>query len=251
MGLLKTRSISIFIVSPQLHSAMDLILYELRMVDGCVSCRLKTSSAPVAARFRTALMMDVAFPAIADVRIDDNNNTLLTTWEIEQRLSMIRVDVDRPLNHGDQPCIAIDPWSCSVCSTNLVLCAENKRESDIISVTAASLAPESDEIVQATVTYEGTEVIRLAPGESISLNALVRCGTGREDVRYQRISKVSLVPADRDHTDRKYDGKSGTPSETDFFCEFKAYDDEEARHSVLSAMSTMMRDGVTTRVVEG
>lgn len=231
---------------------MSLTIRNLRVSNGssscCLTCSLTASSAPVAARFRSALMMDVSFPAISAVRIDDNNNTLMTTWEIEQRLSMIRVDVDRPL--GDRPhAVTDDLWSRPD-STFLTLCAENKRESDMLSVTASALVPESEDIPQASATYEDTEVIRLAPGESISLTALVLCGTGREHVRYQRVSKVCLVPAERDNASAKY-APGGTPSETEFFCEFVAHDEDEARYTVLSAVSAMMADGVRTCVLDG
>lgn len=218
---------------------------------GEVTCVVRTTRPEYAARLRKAIMMDVPNPAIVDSRIHQNDSSLMTTWELEHRLAMMKVAVDRPLTASAE-CTCTDPWTCNACSARLVICDENNDPTSTIrSVVASQFVPADDTTPKSVVVHGDTEVTRLANGQSIGLDVLVRTGTGRQNVRFQHITIVSLVPTDSVDETRVYDPKtSSMPSSTTYMMKFSGDSEDDARHALSCAIASLIKNGIQCTVHE-
>jgi DNA-directed RNA polymerase subunit D len=165
-------------------------LVKVRLLEdtgGSVSIQLEGIDRSYANAVRRFCIAEVPSMAIDDVVILENSSVLYDEI-LAHRLGMMPIKTDLERYNLPDECDCGNPMGCHKCRVLFVLDAKGKEK--VSTVQSGDLVSEDREIRPVSETIP---LVKLAPGQSVKLEAYARLGRGKEHAKWQPCSVAVLT----------------------------------------------------------
>lgn len=152
-----------------------------------VSLRLEGIDRSYANAVRRFCISEVPAMAIDDVVILENSSVLYDEI-LAHRLGMIPIKTDLERYNLPEDCDCGNPLGCHKCRVLFVLDAKGRDK--VSTVNSGDLVSEDREVRPVSETIP---LVKLAPGQSVKLEAYARLGKGKEHAKWQPCTVSSLT----------------------------------------------------------
>lgn len=159
-----------------------------------VALQLEGIDRSYANAIRRFCISEVPSMAIDDVVILENSSVLYDEI-LAHRLGMIPIKTDLDKYVLPEKCDCGSPLGCNKCRVLFVLEATGKEK--VTTVLSGDLVSEDREVRPVS---ESIPIIKLAPGQTVKLEAYARLGRGKEHAKWQACSVATLTDGKTDGT---------------------------------------------------
>lgn len=159
-----------------------------------VSLQLEGVDRSYANAIRRFCIAEVPSMAIDDVVILENSSVLYDEI-LAHRLGMVPIRTDLDRYNLPEECDCGNPLGCHKCRVLFVLDAKGKEK--VSTVTSGDLVSEDRDVRPVS---ESIPLVKLAPGQSVKLEAYARLGRGKEHAKWQPCTVATLTDGKKDGT---------------------------------------------------
>ena len=163
-----------------------------------VKIQLQDISLSYANAIRRIALSEVPVMAIDNIVILENSSIMYDEL-LAHRLGLIPLKTDLSKYVLPKDCDCDNPLGCLKCSVSLVLdSGNNDSTKEILSGQLKSVSDTTTIPINSDIP-----IVKVAPGQKVSLEAYARLGTGKEHAKWQA-SNVSILKLTKEDTDNDY-----------------------------------------------